>query len=117
MWWRRYGSPVRPVCRCPYAKGIAFDAASETVAVQPGCGWRDVDRITYEGHGLAVPGGECPTVSNAGYSLGGGYGFLSRTYGLACDHILEAEVVDADGNVVRVNDNEHPDLYWALHSV
>jgi len=95
-------------------KGIAFDGATATVVAEPGCGWRDVDRVTYQEHGLADPGGECPTVSNAGYSLGGGFGFLSRTNGLACDHILEAEVVDAEGNVLRVNDHEHPDLYWAL---
>lgn len=95
-------------------RDIAFDAAAATVAAGPGCGWRDVDRVTYPGHGLAGPGSECPTVSNAGYSLGGGFGFLSRTYGLGCDHILEAEVVDAEGRVLRVNDGEHPDLYWAL---
>jgi len=93
---------------------IGFDPATATVVAGPGCGWRDLDRITYQGHGLAGPGGECPTVSNAGYSLGGGFGFLSRTFGLACDHILEAEVVDASGKVLRVNENDHPDLYWAL---
>ena len=103
---------------------VALDPATVTATVEAGCGWRDVDRVTYvdftaEGeaglaHGYAAPGGECPTVSNAGYSLGGGYGLLGRRYGLACDHILEAEVVDAEGRVLRAADDEHPDLLWAL---
>jgi FAD/FMN-containing dehydrogenase len=105
-------------------KDIVFDPENGRVSTGPGNGWRDVDLITYQQHtftgeaglphGLAGPGGECPTVSNAGYSLGGGFGFLSRTYGLGCDHILAAELVDADGRVLRVTEEEHPDLLWAL---
>ncbi|HZM74233.1 MAG TPA: FAD-binding oxidoreductase [Candidatus Limnocylindrales bacterium] len=95
-------------------KAIECDPVAATVVAGAGCGWRDLDRVTYLGHGLAGPGGECPTVSNAGYSLGGGFGFLSRRYGLGCDHILEAQMVDAEGNVLRANESEHPDLYWAL---
>jgi FAD/FMN-containing dehydrogenase len=53
-------------------------------------------------------------VRNAGYSLGGGYGLLSRRHGLACDHIVAAELVDADGRVRNVTEEEHPDLLWAL---
>jgi FAD/FMN-containing dehydrogenase len=103
---------------------IAFDPVTGTVVAGPGCGWREVDRVTYveysadgEGgleHGYAAPGGECPTVRNAGYSLGGGFGLLSRRYGLGCDHILAAELVDADGRVLSVTEHEHPDLLWAL---
>lgn len=105
-------------------RGIAFDQAAAEVTVGAGAGWREIDRITYADAsvtdddglecGLAVPGGECPTVSNAGYSLGGGYGLLGRRFGLGCDHIVEAEVVDADGRVLRVTEDEHPDLWWAL---
>ena len=105
-------------------KDIVFDPENGRVSTGPGNGWRDVDLVTYQQHtftgeaglphGLAGPGGECPTVSNAGYSLGGGFGFLSRTYGLGCDHILAAEMVDADGRVLRVTEEEHPDLLWAL---
>jgi FAD/FMN-containing dehydrogenase len=103
---------------------VAFDPATATVVAGPGCGWRDLDQVTYVDyttvgeagveHGYAGPGGECPTVSNAGYSLGGGFGFLSRRFGLGCDHVLSAELVDADGRVLNVTDEEHPDLLWAL---
>jgi FAD/FMN-containing dehydrogenase len=103
---------------------VAFDPGSATAVVEAGAGWRDVDRLTYvdftgeaadgEPFGYAAPGGECPTVSNAGYSLGGGYGLLGRRFGLACDHIVAAELVDAQGRVLRVAEDEHPDLLWAL---
>jgi FAD/FMN-containing dehydrogenase len=92
--------------------------------VEAGAGWREVDQVSYvdvaevaaDGtpFGHAVPGGECPTVSNAGYSLGGGYGLLSRRFGLACDHIVAAELVDGHGRILRVTEDEHPDLLWAL---
>ncbi len=105
-------------------RDVAFDRDTATVTVGPGVGWRDIDQVTYTdftaedadgvAYGYAVPGGECPTVSNAGYSLGGGYGLLSRRFGLGCDHIVEAELVDADGRVLRVGEEEHPDLLWAL---
>jgi FAD/FMN-containing dehydrogenase len=105
-------------------RAITFDPGSATVTAGAGCNWREVDRVTYLGHtvtgeggldhGLAAPGGECPTVSIAGYSLGGGYGFLSRRFGLACDHIVAAELVDADGRVLSVSEQAHPDLLWAL---
>jgi FAD/FMN-containing dehydrogenase len=105
-------------------RAISLDADAGTVTVGPGIGWRDIDKVTYVEHsftgadglqyGLAGPGGECPTVSNAGYSLGGGYGPLGRTFGLGCDHIVAAEVVDASGTVLHVSDDEHPELFWAL---
>src|SRR5689334_1462352 len=92
-------------------RDIALDAAGVTTG--PGAGWREIDRVTLAAD-LAAPGGECPTVSNAGFSLGGGYGLLSRPFGLGCDHIVEAEVVTADGRALRAAEDEHPDLFWAL---
>ena len=47
-------------------------------------------------------------------TLGGGIGFLSRQYGLTCDNLLAVELVDADGDVLRASESEHPDLFWAL---
>jgi FAD/FMN-containing dehydrogenase len=105
-------------------KDVAFDPTTATVVAAAGCGWRDVDRATYVDftatdaagvpYGYAAPGGDCPTVSTAGYSLGGGYGLLSRSFGLGCDHIVEAEMVTAEGRVLRASEAEHPDLFWAL---
>jgi FAD/FMN-containing dehydrogenase len=92
---------------------VSYDAASGTAVAGAGAGWREVDAVTGAA-GRYAPGGECPTVSNAGYSLGGGYGLLSRTFGLACDHIEAAEVVDATGAVLSVTEESHPDLLWAL---
>ncbi|MDH6121821.1 FAD-dependent oxidoreductase [Kitasatospora sp. GAS204B] len=64
--------------------------------------------------GLAVPGGSCPTVGVAGFLQGGGFGLLTRHYGMGCDRIVSAEVVLADGTTVVCSANQEPDLYWAL---
>jgi len=64
--------------------------------------------------GFVFPGGTCPTVSLAGFTLGGGYGFLARTYGLACDNLIAIEIVTSKGNVIIANaTNEYSDLFWA----
>ena len=66
-------------------------------------------------HGLAVVGGECPTVGLAGgYTQGGGHSALSSRYGLGADQTLEWEVVTAQGEFVRASRAENEDLYWAL---
>ncbi len=64
--------------------------------------------------GVAIAAGACPTVGIAGLVLGGGLGILGRTYGLTSDKLVEAEVVLADGRVVRCDEHRHPDLFWAL---
>lgn len=66
------------------------------------------------GHGRVVPVGWCPMVAVAGASMGGGFGPLGRYYGLACDHLIAAEVVLADGSVVHTDETTEPDLLWAL---
>lgn len=65
-------------------------------------------------HGLTVPAGTCPTVGLAGLALGGGHGVTSRAYGLTCDSVTGAEVVLADGRVVRCDAEQEPELFWAL---
>src|SRR5918996_5286366 len=70
--------------------------------------------VTLESHGVALPAGTCPTVGIAGLVLGGGLGILGRTYGLTSDRLVGAEVVLADGRVVRCDEGSEPDLFWAL---
>ncbi|BFV55717.1 FAD-binding oxidoreductase [Kitasatospora sp. CMC57] len=65
-------------------------------------------------HGRTVPAGTCPTVGLAGLALGGGHGVTSRAYGLTCDSLTGAEVVLADGRVVRCDAEREPELFWAL---
>lgn len=67
-----------------------------------------------EPHGRTVPMGTCPTVGVAGHVLGGGLGFLGRAHGLASDRLVAAEVVLADGRVVRCDEDHDADLLWAL---
>jgi FAD/FMN-containing dehydrogenase len=65
-------------------------------------------------HGLATGFGDTGSVGIGGITLGGGVGFLSRKYGLTVDDLLAAEIVTADGKVLRVDADNHPDLFWAI---
>ena len=80
-----------------------------------GAGARQVDSLpALWRDGVVVPGGMCPTVSAGGFVSGGGFGWLTRKYGMASDHVLAAEVVLADGRVVRCSESVEPELFWAL---
>ncbi|HEX2193116.1 MAG TPA: FAD-binding oxidoreductase [Acidimicrobiales bacterium] len=94
-------------------KAIEVDPVQRVARAGAGVVWRELDQATQE-HGLAVTGGEVSDTGIAGLTLGGGFGWLKRTCGLACDNLLEAEVVTADGRVVTASPDEHPDLFWAL---
>ncbi|QOX63245.1 FAD-binding oxidoreductase [Anoxybacterium hadale] len=63
--------------------------------------------------GVTLPGGTCSTVGISGQTLGGGYGYLSRLFGMTCDNLLEVEMVTAEGTIICVNENHHSDLLWA----
>ncbi|CAN5658870.1 FAD-binding oxidoreductase [soil metagenome] len=86
---------------------------ARTARVGGGADWGAVDHATHQ-FGLATPGGLISTTGVAGLALGGGFGHLSRSYGLCCDNIVSAEVVTASGDVVTASDNENADLFWAI---
>lgn len=94
-------------------RAISVDAQTSTVRVEGGALWREVDAATHP-HGLAVPSGIIASTGVAGLTLGGGLGHLSRQYGLTVDRLLEAEVVLADGRLVKASELENADLFWAL---
>jgi FAD/FMN-containing dehydrogenase len=94
-------------------KSVRVDPAKGTVRVDPGCTSGDVDHATHP-FGLAVPFGLVSTTGIAGFTLGGGTGYLTRKYGLTVDNLLEADVVLADGSFVMASPTEHADLFWAL---
>jgi FAD/FMN-containing dehydrogenase len=94
-------------------KQIDVDPEARTVRVGGGCTWGEVDQATNE-HGLATPSGIISTTGVGGLTLGGGLGHLTRNCGLAIDNLLEAEVVLASGDRVRVSADENPDLFWAI---
>ncbi len=88
-------------------RGVTVDAGARTATVEPGATWADFDTATAE-HGLASTGGLVST------TLGGGIGWLQRKYGLACDNLVAASLVTADGEVLQVSGAEHPELLWGL---
>lgn len=103
--------------------GLVIDVSlMNEVRVDPGAGQASVGAGTrlvdlygaLAPHGVAVPGGSCPTVGIAGLTLGGGLGVIDRKFGLTCDNLVSAEVVLASGEVVTCDASSHPDLYWAL---
>jgi len=94
-------------------KDIKIDTASKTVRVQGGVLLKELDAATHE-VGMCVPAGIFGTTGVSGLTLGGGLGHLTRQYGLSIDNLLEAEVVLANGNLVKASADENPDLFWAL---
>ena len=94
-------------------RGVRVEPAERTAWVQAGALWADVDHET-QAHGLATTGGIVGHTGVAGLTLGGGIGFLMRKHGLVVDNLIEAEVVTAEGSIVRASADEHPDLFWAL---
>ena len=96
-----------------FMKGIHVDPDARTVTVQPGATWGELDRET-QVFGLATPGGEVSQTGVAGLTLGGGFGWLRRKYGLSCDNLIEVDLVTADGRFRHASKTEHRELFWAL---
>ena len=92
---------------------VRVDPQARTARVEPGARLADLDRET-QAFGLATPVGINSTTGVAGLTLGGGFGWLSRKHGLTVDNLISADVVTADGALVRASAGEHPDLFWAI---
>jgi FAD/FMN-containing dehydrogenase len=94
-------------------KAIEIDPERATATAGGGVRWGELNAAAAV-HGLAVTGGAVSTTGIAGYTLGGGLGWLMSKYGLAADNLLAVELVLADGSVLEVDAESHPDLFWAL---
>jgi FAD/FMN-containing dehydrogenase len=94
-------------------KGVHVDPDRRIARANGGVLWGEYDRET-QLFGMATPGGRVTTTGVGGFTLGGGYGWLSPVHGLSCDNLVAAELVTADGRLVRASEDEHPDLFWAL---
>jgi FAD/FMN-containing dehydrogenase len=94
-------------------RAVSVNDAGGTVTAAPGARNTTI-YAALEPHGVAISAGRCPTVAVGGLVLGGGIGFSSRKMGLTCDHLIEAQVVTADGRLLTCSEREHSDLFWAL---
>ncbi|WP_280182659.1 FAD-binding oxidoreductase [Nocardia cyriacigeorgica] len=92
---------------------VTVDPGAEIAKVGGGATMADMDAAT-QAHGMAVPGGVISHTGVGGLTLGGGMGWLTHTFGLAIDNLVAAQVVLADGSIVRASDQENADLFWAL---
>ncbi len=94
-------------------RSVRVDPAAQRAWVEPGATLADVDKET-QAFGLAVPTGINSTTGIAGLTLGGGFGWITRKFGLTIDNLLSVDVVTADGELARASLTQNPDLFWAL---
>lgn len=94
-------------------RGVRVDPAAKTARAAGGAWIGDLDWEAQQ-YGLAVTMGAISNTGIGGLTLGGGYGWLGRRYGLSCDNLLSADLVTADGKLVRASAQENADLFWAL---
>ncbi len=94
-------------------RGVEIDPQARTARVEAGVIWAEVSDAASE-HGLAALAGSSPDVGVVGYSLGGGISWLARRYGLAANNVTAVELVNADGELIRADAENHADLFWAL---
>jgi len=94
-------------------KSVRVDPGTRRLRVEPGATLADVDGET-QAFGLALPTGINSTTGIAGLTLGGGFGWLTRKFGLTIDNLISMDVVTAEGKFMRASEREEPDLFWAL---
>ena len=92
---------------------VDVDPHARTARAGGGVLWGPFDAATQE-HALHTPGGRVTTTGVGGFTTGGGYGWTSSKYGLTCDNLISAEVVLANGGVVRASEDENADLFWGI---
>ena len=92
---------------------VSIDPAARTARAEAGAVWADVT-VPAGRHGLAALAGSSPSVGVAGYTLGGGLGWLARRYGLAANSVTAAELVTPDGDLFRADAEHELDLFWAI---
>jgi FAD/FMN-containing dehydrogenase len=118
---RAAGHNVAGICVCDGGmlidlsrmKGIRLDPATQTIRVEAGLTWGEVNH-ELQVFGLAATGGFVSTTGVAGLTLGGGLGWLVRKHGLALDNLLSADVVTADGRFLTASSTQNQDLFWAI---
>ncbi len=91
---------------------VTVDAANGAVTTGAGSSIGDI-YTALKNTGLALAAGSCPTVGVTGHLLGGGFGFLARANGLACDNLQSIDLVDPNGNLITADPNQNTDLFWA----
>lgn len=94
-------------------KGVHVDPAERTARAEGGATWHDID-FEAQAFGLAVTGAQVSRVGISGFTLGGGFGNLMRKLGMTIDSLRSADVVTADGRLLKASEDEHPDLFWAI---
>lgn len=94
-------------------KSVRVDPAAMTARAEGGCTWHDVDYET-QAFGLAVTGGQVSHTGIGGLTLGGGFGYLARAFGLTIDNLLSVDIVTAEGELLHASSAENPDLFWAV---
>jgi FAD/FMN-containing dehydrogenase len=94
-------------------KNVHVDGAKRRAYVEPGATLADLDEAT-QAHGLATPVGINSTTGIAGLTLGGGFGWLTRKYGMTIDNLVSVDVITAEGKKIRASETDNADLFWAI---